>query len=80
MSRTTISQCAARLSLERLNLLGNCDSYGGNLVMRQEKHLTAPYRRGVEKRMSTVLEINLALWGMLICSGMEVAAWLHAVL
>jgi hypothetical protein len=33
-----------------------------------------------ERRMSTVLEINLALWGMLICSGVEVAGWLQAVL
>ena len=37
-----------------------------------------PSRRGMEKRMSAVLEINVALWGMLICSGMEVAGWLHA--
>lgn len=27
--------------------------------------------------MSTALEINLALWGMLICSGLEMAAWLQ---
>jgi hypothetical protein len=32
----------------------------------------------MEKRMSTVLEINLALWGMLICSGVEMAAWLQS--
>jgi hypothetical protein len=24
------------------------------------------------------LEINLALWGMFICSGMEIAGWLFA--
>jgi len=26
----------------------------------------------MEKRMSVALEINLALWGMIICSGIEV--------
>jgi|SwirhisoilCB3_FD_contig_31_13083204_length_404_multi_3_in_0_out_0_1 hypothetical protein len=34
-------------------------------------------RCGVEERMAAVLQINVALWGMLICSGMEMAGWLQ---
>ena len=29
-------------------------------------------RREVEERMSIALEINFALWGMIICSGIQV--------
>jgi hypothetical protein len=27
--------------------------------------------------MLEVIEINIALWGMLICSGIEIAGWLQ---
>jgi hypothetical protein len=30
--------------------------------------------------MLKVLEINIALWGMLVCSGIEIAGWLQATL
>jgi hypothetical protein len=28
--------------------------------------------------MFDIVQINIALWGMLICSGMEVASWVQA--
>jgi len=34
----------------------------------------------MEGFVSAVLEINLALWGMLICSGMEIAGWFQAAI
>jgi hypothetical protein len=32
------------------------------------------------KRKSTALEINLALWGMIVCSGIELVGWVQAAL
>jgi hypothetical protein len=36
--------------------------------------------RGGGGGMSVALEINIALWGMLICSGIEIAIWIQAAL
>jgi len=30
--------------------------------------------------MLAVVELNLALWGMLICSAMEIASWFQATM
>jgi hypothetical protein len=32
----------------------------------------------VEWRMPSILAINVALWGMLICLGLEVTGWIYA--
>jgi hypothetical protein len=37
------------------------------------------HRGGTETRMSIAFQINIALWGMIICSAIEVAYWLHPI-
>ena len=41
---------------------------------------TRLWERGRRKRMVTALEINVALWGMLICTEIEIAEWVRYVL
>jgi hypothetical protein len=69
-----ILRSAQRFILELLNLLGNCVP-GGNPAKR-EGLFGQPYDRyGGSDGMLAVVEINIALWGMLVCSGIEVAGW-----
>jgi len=35
-------------------------------------------QRGMEERMFVAVEINLALWGLIICSVVQVAGWLQS--
>jgi hypothetical protein len=62
--------------LEGLNLLGNCvlgePSEVGEVILPTVQQV----RRGA-RHMLAVVEINLALWGMLVCSGIEVSSWLQ---
>jgi hypothetical protein len=56
-------------------LLGNTKSVEAGLLQM------ATVRDGqAEGRMSTVLEINFVLWGMLVCSAMKLAQLLDYVL
>jgi hypothetical protein len=68
---------AARLFLERLNLLVNSAPTGTSEAMEPTNRTALACGPKRSNAMSTALQINVALWGMLICSGMQIAGWLQ---